>query len=316
MNGAATSVYNDFSGLAQLKLQARQDSSGAREKVARQFESLFIQMMLKQMRQAGFGGGLMDSKQTQFVQQMYDQQLAVHLSEQRGMGMAELLQQHLGGASAQTQQTQGSGLQPYWHHPTLRANPAQVQPSRDEPDRAPMSRNATPRPVAPIESPESFVTELWDAALQAAEELGLEPKALLAQAALETGWGAHVMPNAEGAPSHNLFGIKADQRWGGSQVHKETLEFAGDVAVRRREHFRCYPSYEESFRDYVTFLRQNPRYGEALRSTHDSEAYFRALQDAGYATDPEYADKILRVMQGPEMQAALDGLKGPAKQPI
>jgi peptidoglycan hydrolase FlgJ len=313
MNSAATSVYNDFSGLAQLKLQARQDQTGAREKVARQFESLFIQMMLKQMRQAGFGGGLLDSKQTQFVRQMYDQQLAVHLSEQRGMGMAELLQQHLGGATAQVQQTHGSGLQPYWHHPTLQALRPETQPS---PDDSSTSRSATSRSVAPIESPESFVTELWDAAQQAAAELGLEPKALLAQAALETGWGARVMPNAEGAPSHNLFGIKADQRWAGEQVHKETLEYTGDVAVRRREHFRCYPSYKESFQDYVTFLRQNPRYGEALQSTHDSEAYFRALQDAGYATDPQYADKILRVMQGPEMQAALDGLKGAAGQPI
>ncbi len=313
MNTLPSSVYNDFSGLAALRHQAREDQAGASEKVARQFESLFIQMMVKQMRQASFGDGLLDSKQTKFVQEMYDQQLAVHLSEQRGMGMSEMLQRHIGGAQAPGT-VPLAGLQPYWSNPARMVGAAMPRIEAMSQDTA--TGDKTSPVTAPIESPDEFVSRLWQAAETAATELGLDPQALLAQAALETGWGARVMPDAQGGISHNLFGIKADQRWTGEQVRKETLEYTQDVAVRRREPFRCYPSYEESFQDYVAFLRQNPRYEQALSNTHDSEAYFQALQDAGYATDPNYAEKILKVMQGPEMQAAVDRLKGLSQQPI
>ena len=117
------------------------------------------------------------------------------------------------------------------------------------------------------------------------------------------------MPASNGASSHNLFGIKADGRWDGAQVRKETLEYEQGVAVRRREYFRTYDSFEQSFSDYVAFLKSSPRYAEALQKTDDPAAYFQSLQAAGYATDPAYADKILRVMQGPEMQAALASFK-------
>ena len=117
------------------------------------------------------------------------------------------------------------------------------------------------------------------------------------------------MPAPNGASSHNLFGIKADGRWDGAQVRKETLEYEQGVAVRRREYFRTYDSFEQSFNDYVAFLKSSPRYAEALQKTDDPAAYFQSLQAAGYATDPAYADKILRVMQGPEMQAALASFK-------
>ncbi|MET0050568.1 MAG: flagellar assembly peptidoglycan hydrolase FlgJ [Candidatus Thiodiazotropha sp.] len=313
MNTLPSSVYNNFSGLAALRHEARDDQAGASEKVARQFESLFIQMMVKQMRQTSFGDGLLDSKQTKFVRDMYDQQLALHLSEQRGMGLSEMLQHHIGGAQA-SESAPLSGLQPYWSNPARMAGAAMSRV-----DAVSTEQTATDDSVSgttPIESPDEFVSRLWQAAESAATELGLDPQALLAQAALETGWGARVMPNAQGGVSHNLFGIKADQRWTGEQVRKETLEYTQDVAVRRREPFRCYPSYEESFQDYVAFLRQNPRYEQALKNTQDSEAYFQALQDAGYATDPNYAEKILKVMQGPEMQAAVDRFKGSSQQPI
>ncbi|MES9940562.1 MAG: flagellar assembly peptidoglycan hydrolase FlgJ [Candidatus Thiodiazotropha sp. 6PLUC2] len=309
MNSVAPSMYHDFSGLADLKRQARDDQGASAEKVARQFESVFVQMMVKQMRQANFGGGLLDSQQTKFAQDMYDQQLAVHLSEQRGLGMLPMLRSQL-GAAPQVQQQELSGLESYWQNPATLArrhgsNVAPVKPSE-----------GVEQTTQKIDSPEDFVTRLWSCAEQAAEELGLPPEALLAQAALETGWGGHVMQSANGNNSHNLFGIKADQRWDGDQVRKETLEYQEDIAVRRRENFRSYSSFDESFQDYVAFLKQNPRYSEALSNTQDSESYFRALQDAGYATDPEYANKILRVMQGPEMQAALDHFKSSAQQPI
>ncbi|MES9850720.1 MAG: flagellar assembly peptidoglycan hydrolase FlgJ [Candidatus Thiodiazotropha sp. L084R] len=309
MNSAAPSLYHDFSGLADLKRQARDDQGATAEKVARQFESVFVQMMVKQMRQASFGGGVFDSQQTRFAQDMYDQQLAVHLSEKRGLGMLPMLRSQL-GVESQTQQQELSGLESYWQNPATLAR-------RHSSNAAPVkSSEPAQQPTQKIESPEDFVTRLWTSAEQAAEALGLPPEALLAQAALETGWGGHVMQAANGSNSHNLFGIKADQRWDGDQVRKETLEYQEDIAVRRRENFRSYSSFDESFQDYVAFLKQNPRYSEALSNTQDCESYFRSLQDAGYATDPEYANKILRVMQGPEMQAALDHFKSSAQQPI
>jgi flagellar protein FlgJ len=309
MNNTTPALYHDFTGLAALKRQAREDQAGTVEQVARQFESLFVQMMVKQMRQASFGDSLFGNSQSQFARDMYDQQLAVHLTEKRGLGMAKLLRNQLGLEEAEQAEPNRS-LESYWQNPSALA--------RANASTAVKSDISTPedRPSVNIDSPGSFVEALWSAADKAAQELGLPTEALLAQAALETGWGGRVMQAANGQSSHNLFGIKADQRWSGDRVRQETLEFEQDVAVRRREYFRTYDSFEESFSDYVAFLKANPRYTDALQNTQDAAEYFKALQDAGYATDPNYANKILRVMQGSEMQTALSQLKGTAGQSI
>jgi flagellar protein FlgJ len=309
MNTSSPALFHDFSGLTALKHQAREDQAGSAEQVARQFESLFVQMMVKQMRQASFGNGLFESKQSEFVRDMYDQQLSVHLSEQRGLGMAKLLRNHL-GVDESVKVEPNTSLEAYWQNPSALARTNATAAVKTEPT-APEER-----PSVNLDSPASFVEALWSAADQAAQELGLPTEALLAQAALETGWGGRVMQAANGQSSHNLFGIKADQRWSGDRVRQETLEFEQDVAVRRREYFRTYESFDESFRDYVAFLKQNPRYTNALQNTQDAAEYFKALQDAGYATDPNYANKILRVMQGSEMQTALSQLKRTAGQSI
>lgn len=313
MQTAPASVYNDFQGLAALKHQAREDQAGSLDKVARQFESLFVQMMVKQMRQASFGGGILDSDHTRQYQDMYDQQLSLHLSESGGMGIGDMLRRQLG--QSQLDQHGGdavqplSGLQAYWEHPV---NPArryqQIQPL-EQPEAAQQSGPKMESAAPPLDSPEQFVHSLWSSAQRAAARIGLPAEALLAQAALETGWGGHIMPAANARSSHNLFGIKADQRWNGEQVRRETLEYESGVAVRRREAFRAYDSYEESLQDYVDFLQQSPRYADALNKTHDTQAYFKALQQAGYATDPRYAEKIERVLKGPEMGRALAQLK-------
>ncbi|MBT2970124.1 MAG: flagellar rod assembly protein/muramidase FlgJ [gamma proteobacterium symbiont of Ctena orbiculata] len=309
MNAATPALYHDFSGLANLKRQAREDQGATVDQVARQFESLFVQMMVKQMRQASFGGGLFESSQSRFARDMYDQQLAVHLSEKRGLGMLQMLRSQLAVEESE-QPPQNTSLESYWLRPSLLAR-SQATTAAESADEAVASR-----PSLKIDSPESFVEALWPAADEAAKALGLPTEALLAQAALETGWGGHVMQAADGGSSHNLFGIKADQRWGGDRVKQETLEYQQDVAVRRRDYFRTYASYEESFRDYVAFLKENPRYMNALQNTRDAEEYFKALQDAGYATDPNYAQKIVRVMQGPEMQTALGRFKASPQQSI
>ena len=312
-------LYNDFSGLAALKYQARQDQVGTADKVAKQFESLFMQMMVKQMRQASFGGGIFDSERTRFYQEMYDKQLSLHLAEQGGMGMGQVLRRQLGGEAETPTQTL-AGLEVYRRHPVLSVTRQSQLPVADQTETAAsasVGQQTNECPETPIlDSPERFVQHLWSCAEQAATELGLPPEALLAQAALETGWGSFVMSAGNGDSSHNLFGIKADQRWDGGQVKRETLEYEQGLAIRKRERFRTYDSYEQSFQDYVAFLKNNPRYGDALGKTQDPGAYFKALQDAGYATDPDYADKILRVMQGPEMQAALAQFKTSSGQPI
>ena len=138
-------------------------------------------------------------------------------------------------------------------------------------------------------------------ARRAAEELGVSPKVLIAQSALETGWGQHMMQRPDGSPAFNLFGIKADASWEGDKVTQSTLEFEGGVMNRRKAAFRAYDSAAESLQDYVNFIQQNPRYEQALKAA-DDRGYVHGLQQAGYATDPEYADKILAVLQSDRFQ--------------
>ncbi len=315
MQAIPASVYNDFQGLATLKQQAREDQQGSLEKVARQFESLFVQMMVKQMRQASLGEGIFDSDKTRFYQDMYDKQLSLHLSETGGIGIGKMLREQLGkGQGSLTSQL--SGLENYRSHPVLPAiRYLATRPAAPSHETEPV-QGETADSFQRLDSPEAFVKSLWPAAKRAASAIGLSPEALLAQAALETGWGNHVMTASNGESSHNLFGIKADRRWDGAQVRRDTLEYENGVAIRKREAFRAYQSYDESFQDYVAFLQSNPRYAEALANADDSRAYFSALQNAGYATDPKYAEKIHRVMNGTEMNAALQEFKSETGRPI
>ena len=292
-------VYTDLSGLEALKAQARRDKDAALDEVSHQFESLFLQMMLKSMRKASFGGGLLDSRNTEFYRDMYDQQLAMDLSKQEGIGLAGVIKRQIGGQP----QDAGGGRDPASYR--LRAIPSPAVPA-GQPEK--VLQKAVPAvdapPVGALDgTPEGFINTLWPAAAKAADKLALQPEALLAQSALETGWGRHVMRRADGSSSHNLFGIKADDRWQGERVSVSTLEYRDGVAVRTRADFRAYGSWEESFRDYVHFIQDNPRYGEAVRSSGDAERYFEQLQKAGYATDPAYAKKIGRILRDSPLSA-------------
>lgn len=320
---ANASIYTDMQGLTALKARAVEDAEGSLDTVARQFESLFVQQMLKSMRQASLGEGLMDSEQSLFYRDMYDQQLSLHLAEHGGIGLAEVIKRQMGGAESATD-LEGKGIEDY------RQMAIRLQQSLAGTPQASASPEAAPAVSATREATEAgtrqqdtekwgaerFVEELWPWAVEAAGMLGLKPQALLAQAALETGWGRHQIRGADGSLANNLFGIKADRRWEGDRVSVSTLEYEQGSAVRKRAHFRAYESPRDSFQDYVGFLQSNPRYREALQSTADSSAYFRALQQAGYATDPEYANKINAVMEGPEMNRALERLKSEEIRPL
>lgn len=280
-------MVTDLASLEGLKTRARENPEAAAKDVARQFEGLLVHMMIKSMRQASLGEGILDSKQSLFYRDMYDQQLAEHLSAQ-GLGLADVILSQLGLSDRVRVQSERT-LSDY----RAAARPPLASRKVEEEKAAEQS----------FETPEEFVEALLPHAREAAEKLGLDPEALLAQAALETGWGKALQ--RRGSNSHNLFGIKADSRWDGEQAAVSTLEYIDGVAVRKTDRFRAYGSYAESFADYVRFLQQGARYRDALGRTDEPEHYFRALQDAGYATDPDYADKVLGVLGGDSMRAAL-----------
>ncbi|MCC6207074.1 MAG: flagellar assembly peptidoglycan hydrolase FlgJ [Gammaproteobacteria bacterium] len=305
--GSSAAVFNDASGMARLRRDAAAPSPETMRKVAQQFEALFIQMMLKNMRNTGVGDELFGSDQEKLYRDMFDQQLSVDLSEKGALGLSDLLVRQLTrqpGAGADASASTIGNTPAAHAHTVLPASPSLSVslPPHLKPGVATMTTPVPERVAVPaepaIETPEDFIRVLTPHAENAARELGVSPRVLLAQAALETGWGRHVMRGADGDSSHNLFGIKADARWSGDRVVSETLEYEDGVAVKRREVFRAYASYEDSFADYAAFLRASPRYGAALAEGADGAVYLQRLQQAGYATDPEYASKIGRIAFG------------------
>ena len=298
-SASSTSLYTDFAGLTRLKAQARSDQNAALDKAAEQFESMFLQMMLKSMRQAKLTDGLFDSQSMQKYQEMYDQQLAVHLAEAGGAGLADVIKRQLAGVDKQVSR-QGMDIsayqkQPVYSFPMMRSENVVAE------------SDTTVREVSLDGTPETFIDKLKPFAEKAAVALGIQPQALLAQAALETGWGKAQMKMADGKPSFNLFGIKADSRWDGKQANVATMEFRDGVAKKERASFRAYESYEDSFNDYANFIFENRRYQKALRNTENPAAYFNELQQAGYATDPKYAEKIMSILKRGDIQAAFSG---------
>jgi len=167
--------------------------------------------------------------------------------------------------------------------------------------------NAITMPAGGKHSPESFVSAIWQHAQSAASELGVDPRALVAQAALETGWGKKVMRRNDGSSAHNLFGIKSTG-WSGDSVRRSTQEYRNGVAGTEKADFRAYSSAKESFADYVRMLKNNPRYQQALAAGGDVRGFANALQKAGYATDPGYASKIAAIANGPLLNRAISSV--------
>lgn len=310
----------DSGSLDNLRKDLNDPEAGDLRRVAEEFESVFMGMMLKNMRAATPGDELFGSKAMDKYQNLYDQQLAQSLGGQGGLGIADMVERQLrenAGMDPRPQEaTQNRAIGDY----DRSMAPLHVRIA--EPEPAPDPRAGAPEPESTggkgtgWEEPETFVRDVWPAARQAAEELGAEPRALVAQAALETGWGQHVIRDGAGESSNNLFGIKAGPGWEGDTVRVPTLEFREGVPEREMASFRKYDSLEDGFRDYVRFLEDNPRYREALNQANDPQRWAEGLQQAGYATDPQYADKIQRIMEGDPMQNALDALKSGDSQPL
>ena len=215
----------------------------------------------------------------------------MEMSSGRGIGLAEMLVQQLGGEARPVQQTRESF--------SLSA-PSRVTARNDKPAWS---------------SPGAFARDVWPHVERVAQKLNIAAEALLAQAALETGWGEHVMQRSNGVSSYNLFGIKAGQNWSGSSVARPTLEFVEGVAQRRVERFRAYPDLAAAFDDYASLIGDNPRYDTVRNQGADTGGFAGALQDAGYATDPFYARKIAGILRGATMRAAINDLKPGATAP-
>lgn len=304
-------IYTDISGLNDLKTQARTNQQSAIKEVAKQFESLFMNMMLKSMRDASMGDPIFDSNQSKMYRDMFDQQLSLSMSKGRGMGLAEVLERQLAhqipGASATPLTAKNQSMtkaayqidKAFPAHSARQINHSIPQPSSPQPviQLVPIKNVREIDLSADINSPqEKFIRQLWPMAEAAAEELDTLPEVLIAQAALETGWGKHVSKDINGNSSFNLFNIKAGNAWDGKSIEKTTIEFHHGVPVKEAAKFRAYDSYAESFRDYVDFLKSNDRYSDALKQAADPEKYIRGLHRAGYATDPAYADKVLNII--------------------
>lgn len=290
-------VYTDFNGLAQLRAKAggsKGEEQEALSEVARQFETIFLKMMLKSMRDTVPESDLISNEKTRFYQSMYDDQISLDLSKRGKLGLADMIVQQLGGEAKTDVVTQGQTLSNYQEFAVQRIQGALQEAGLHKP--AAVSGITSRVTNKRINSVDEFVDKLWPQAQKAAQQLGVDAKVLLAQSALETGWGQHVMQNKAGQSSHNLFGIKASPGWEGKTVSVQTVEFEQGVAVKRQANFRAYDSYEESFNDYVQFLKQNPRYQEALSKVDSNEGFIKGLQKAGYATDPEYAKKIISIL--------------------
>ncbi|KMQ74192.1 flagellar assembly peptidoglycan hydrolase FlgJ [Marinobacter subterrani] len=315
-------VYTDLNGLNALKVQARTDKKAALEEVARQFESLFLSEMLKSMRKAGdvfSEGNYLKSNQSDFYQDMFDNQMSLTMAGGQGAGLAEALVRQL---SKQIPGMDSEGGKLADHKVTLadydRSLPAlspqlpervkQVKSVAEQSARAPVQ--SEPELPEQFESPEHFVRALLPVAQRISQDTGIDPKLMVAQAALETGWGRHMIKGDDGKPSFNLFGIKADSRWEGNAVTITTTEFREGVPMKEQADFRAYPDYESSFRDYVSFLESNPRYRKVLSAADQPDVFADRLQEAGYATDPEYGSKIRSIMNRDSLMTLSMGSDG------
>lgn len=272
MKAAETSV-TDFAGLNALRAKAA--GNGGDEEtlraVARQFEALLMQQVLKSARASGFGDDLAGGPGADTYKDLFDQQMAQQMSAGRGLGIADVLVRQLRGSAPTTLATMETPV-------TLAAVPL---------------RAAANPPLPTDGDPDQFIRAVWPQAEAAAKALGLPTEAVVGHAALETGWGRH----RPAGDSHNYFGIKADAGWKGARAASETTEVRGGVAGREQAEFRRYASPAEGFADYVRFLRGNPRYGAALAHGGDATHFAQGLQKAGYATDPDYARKLLGAIE-------------------
>ena len=298
-------VYTDINGLGKLKRAAGANDPKAIRTVAEQFEALFTRMMLKSMRDAVGPDPMFGSNQEQMYQGMADDQLSVQLSKGKGLGLADMLVKQLqkmgvkgaGQGAGQAAGTTGANGDAAAHAGIALKSAKAAAAYRATQNASTPSTTPAPSttPVTSDVTKTHFIQDLWPQAQDAGTLLGVDPRHLIAQAALETNWGQNLPQDSSGGPSNNLFGVKASAAWTGATVNNATQEFQNGVASSTTAQFKAYATPTQSFQDYVALLRDNPRYSAALNTGTDVHAFASALQRGGYATDPDYANKIAAV---------------------
>jgi flagellar protein FlgJ len=271
-------------GLDRLRLAANTNPKGAIKEAAKQFEALFMQQLMKSMRDSTMASGMLDNQGSEMATGMLDSQYATKLSGLPG-GLADAIARQLERLSS----------------PNSGADPTQVQVPSGKARPVKVQAEAAPVPATAAGAPASgkaqdFVQAHTAAAERVAAESGIPAAFMLGQAAHETGWGKRNIKDDQGRESNNLFGIKAGANWNGPTVTATTTEVIDGRAVKVKARFRAYASAEESFRDYANLIGNNSRYAGVMQSRGDAKAFAQNLQKAGYATDPQYADKLGRVI--------------------
>lgn len=337
-------VYTDLNSLQSINDIGRENKDQALRKVADQFESMFVKMMMKSMRDANKvfqEDSIMHSPQEDFYQQMYDDQLSVSLTGKQGMGLSDVIYRQLNqeyGDPSKRGEVQWQPLddrRKNFSHAIdfkqIEKKNTQLNPIKEKSGftidtsfvnsaktAADLDNKAVDQQTAEklqtFETPEQFIQQLYPAAEKIAKEMGVSPKAIISQAALETGWGKHMISSdanngQDKINSFNFFGIKADSRWSGEKVTVTTHEYRDGKRVSEKANFRSYPNIEAGLKDYSKFL-QAQRYEKAMAAGTDVEQYAKELQQAGYATDPKYAEKISRIANSELMKKALEVPRG------
>jgi flagellar protein FlgJ len=296
----------DVRSLEDLKARARNNPREALKGATQQFEAYFVQLMLKSMRETLGQDGLLDNDQTRFYTKMMDQQMSQQLGAKGSLGFARLLEGQLGQSLPET--SAGNGLTSLPQRPIA---PAVERILREWRPTSAGAVAAKPGVAGTASSPDAmtprdFVSGVWPHAVEASATTGLPPHLVVAHAALESGWGRSEPRRPDGTSSHNLFGIKAGTGWTGPVVEATTTEYVNGKPESRVERFRAYGSYREAFVDYANLLSNSPRYSGVLAAA-DGTDFAKSLQQSGYATDPMYADKLVRILNGKTLRDALFG---------
>ncbi len=306
----------DLKSAADLRLKLKQDPQGGIKAVAQQFEGLLMQMLLKSMRDATPQDGVLDSDQTRFFTSLADQQLAQSLAARGALGFAKVIEKQLGrnlatppaGDEASPPQARLDALQRLLSERQAASSAASSAGLAEtgKPREAAAAASATGAAAPASASAADFVNRIWPHVVQAAKAIGVPPQFIAAHSALESGWGKSEIRTADGAPSYNVFGVKAGSSWQGRTTEVATTEYVDGVAQPTREKFRVYASYAEAFRDYASLLTGKARFAGVLGQQAAPE-FARSLQQSGYATDPMYADKLTRIINGTTLRQALIG---------
>jgi flagellar protein FlgJ len=304
---STANTYTDLNGLAALKKDSK--SPQAIHAIAQQVDALFLQMMLKSMRDAGAGQGEADSNEMGMYQDMFDKQVALTLSQHQGLGIGTALTRQLSNAAAAaapagapTTGTPATGAA----QGAAASGAGAGAPAAGGAATAPAASSSASPSTSMLQSATQFVSEVLPTIQRAAHALGVSPLGMLAQAALETGWGQRMPRTADGTPSLNMFGIKADDGWAGARAVASTVEFSGGVATPRQTAFRAYGSIQESVSDFANLLKGSHRYRNAIAAGGNAQAYVNSIGQSGYATDPEYANKLNDILNGSTLRLALN----------